>query len=202
MRKFLLSILLLVMTCALFEACKDNESYADQLEAEKKAIKAFIKDSNITVITQEEFFKQDTMTYKEKEYVQLSSGVYMHIVDKGSANPADTVRNNDFVLVRFEEYRIKKDSFFLTCSNLSTPYLVDKFRYTNIGGQQAGILTTGALYNYYTSTSIPSGWLVALNYVRDGAHVKLIVPSKMGHETAVQYVYPFFYDIRKFQLYR
>lgn len=202
MRKFFLSILLLLVTCVLFEACKDNESYADQLEKEKKAIKAFIKDSSITVINQEQFFKQDSMTLKEKEYVQLASGVYMHIVDKGSKNPADTVKNNDFVLVRFEEYIIKKDSFYLTCSNTSTPYLVDKFRYTNINGQQAGILTSGALYNVYTSTSIPAGWLVALNYIRDGGHVKLIVPSKMGHETAVQYVYPYFYDIKKFQLYR
>ena len=202
MRRSLLGILLLLMTCVVFEACKDRETYADQLEAEKKAIKQLIKDSAFKVITQEEFFKQDTMTRGEKEYVQLSSGVYMNIVDKGSDDPADTVRNNDFVLVRFEEYRIKKDSFFLTCTNLNTPYVVDQFRYTNINGQMGGILTSGSLYSVYTSTSIPAGWLAALNYVRDGAHVKLIVPSKMGHQTAVQYVYPFFYDIRKFQFYR
>ena len=34
------------------------------------------------------------------------------------------------------------------------------------------------------------------------AHVKLIVPSKMGHQTAMQYVYPYFYDIRKYQIWK
>ena len=29
--------------------------------------------------------------------------VYMQIVDKGSTNPADTVKPNDLILVRFEE---------------------------------------------------------------------------------------------------
>ena len=33
-------------------------------------------------------------------------------------------------------------------------------------------------------TSVPAGWLVALKYVRDRAHVKLIVPSKMGQQTS------------------
>ena len=38
--------------------------------------------------------------------MQLASGVYMQIVDKGSENAADTVKNNDEVLVRFMEYSI------------------------------------------------------------------------------------------------
>ena len=39
-------------------------------------------------------------------------------------------------------------------------------------------------------TAIPSGWLIALPYLRNNAHVRLIVPSKMGHTTAQQYVNP------------
>ena len=46
---------------------------------------------------------------------------------------------------------------------------------------------------------IPSGWLIALPYLRNNAHVRLIVPSKMGHTTAQQYVNPYFYDIWKFE---
>ena len=52
----------------------------------------------------------------------------MQIVDKGSDNPADTVKNNDLVLVRFMEYSLlDKDT---TLSNLTLPYLVDEFKYT------------------------------------------------------------------------
>ena len=52
----------------------------------------------------------------------------------------------------------------------------------------------------YHGSSVPAGWLVALNYIRDGAHVKLIVPSKMGHQNAMQQVYPYYYDIHKLQI--
>ena len=45
----------------------------------------------------------------------------------------------------------------------------------------------------------PPGWLLALKYVTNYAHVRMIVPSKMGHQSANQYVNPYFYDIRKFQ---
>ena len=59
--------------------------------------------------------------------MQLASGVYMQIVDKGSENAADTVKNNDEVLVRFMEYSIlDKDT---TLSNLNAVETVDAFRY-------------------------------------------------------------------------
>ena len=72
----------------------------------KEAIKAFIKDNNIKVISQTEFYRNDSITdtLKKNEYVQLASGVYMQIRDKGSKNPADTVKANDQILVRFMEY--------------------------------------------------------------------------------------------------
>ena len=60
----------------------------------KEAIKAFIKDNNIKVISQTEFYRNDSITDTLKnEYVQLASGVYMQIRDKGSKNPADTVKS-------------------------------------------------------------------------------------------------------------
>ncbi len=34
--------------------------------------------------------------------------------------------------------------------------------------------------NHGYGTAIPSGWLIALPYLRNNAHVRLIVPSKMG----------------------
>ncbi|MBQ8674368.1 MAG: DUF4827 domain-containing protein [Bacteroides sp.] len=192
---FLLSLLLLGIG---FQACDDTKTYAEMLEEEDEAIEAFIKDNNIKVITQTEFHAQDSTT-DENEYVQLASGVYMHIVSKGSDNPADTVKNNDEVLVRFMEYDIqKKDT---TVSNLEDAEFVDAFRYTVTSSSIAGIFTQGYMLSYYGS-SVPAGWLVPLSYVRDRAHVKLIVPSKMGHSTGMQYVTPYFYDIQKFQIYK
>lgn len=200
MKKLVFFFLFLLAFGLSFESCSNTKSYADMLDDEKAAISAFIKDHDIKVITQSEFYANDSTTDTLKnEYVHLSSGVYMQIVSKGSTDPADTVRKNDKILVRFMEYSIMAAD--TTLSNLDNPEVVDEFNYTTSGSSLSGIFTQGYMSSVYGS-SVPSGWLVPLPYIRSMAHVKLIVPSKMGHSTASQYVYPYFYDIRKYQIYR
>ena len=123
--------------------------------------------------------------------------------------------NNNLILARFIEKDILTDSITLA-SNVDNPYLgflndyPAGFRYTVSGTtiygqfvQEPGISS----YYYYDytidgmyGTSVPAGWLMALQYVKDGAHVKLIVPSKSGHSIAQQKVYPYFYDIRELSI--
>lgn len=204
MKKILPFIFALMAISAIFCACDETKTYAEKMEEEDDAIEAFIRDSSITVISQSEFYANDSVTDVSKnEYVQLASGVYMQIVDKGSENLADTIRPNEVVLVRFSEYSLFDK--MVTVSNLETPYMVDEFRYTVTSTSIAGIFSTGtvgAMYYYYGSTTVPAGWLAALAYIRDGAHVKLIVPHKMGHDRALSNVYPYFYDLRKIQFWR
>ena len=38
--------------------------------------------------------------------------------------------------------------------------------------------------------------------MRNNAHVRLIVPSKMGHSYAMQNVYPYYYDLRKIKFWK
>lgn len=201
MKKLTLFFLALFAVSFAFQACDSTKTYAEMLDDEKDAIKAFIKDSNIVVISQSEFYARDSTTDVSKnEYVQLASGVYMQIVDKGSSNPADTIKPNDVILVRFEERGLMAvDGVKSYLSNLNDPTLVDEFKYTVTSSSIAGIFTKGYMYLSY-GTSVPAGWLVALSYVRDGAHVKLIVPSKMGQKKAMQQVYPYYYDIHKIQV--
>ena len=179
------------------------------LDDEDDAIADFIRDSSITVISQSEFYQNDSTTDVSKnEFVQLASGVYMQIVDKGVEDKADTVKNNDIVLVRFSEYCLLEEDDRgwkgITYSNLNIPYTVDEFRYVVTSSSIAGIFTSGIFLATYgsTNTAVPAGWLVPLEYVRDGAHVRLIVPSEMGHNPAMQYVYPYYYDIRKYQIWK
>ena len=118
MKKLTLFFLSLLAFGLGFQACDDGKTYAEMLDEEKDGINDFIKKEGIKVISQSEFYAQDSTTnVEENEYVQLASGVYMQIVDKGSENAADTVKNNDEVLVRFMEYSIlDKDT---TLSNLN-----------------------------------------------------------------------------------
>ena len=198
MKKLTLFFLSLLACGLAFQACDNTKTYAEMLEDEKDAIKAFIRDSSITVISQTEFYRTDSTT-KENEYVQLASGVYMNIVNKGSANLADTVKPNDQILVRFSEYSLMDKK--ATISNLGYAEVVDEFNYRVTSSSIAGQFTQGFMLSYY-GTSVPAGWLVPLAYVRDGACVKLIVPSKMGHSSAMQSVYPYYYYIQKYQIYK
>ena len=180
MKKLTLFFLLLMLACIGFQACDDTMTYAEMKEREDDAVAAFIRDSSITVISQSQFLAQDTITNLDRnEYVQLASGVYMQIVDRGIEG--DTVRNNDEILVRFSEYNI-----------------LDKYvSYSNL---DAGIFLEGAYWQYYGSSAVPAGWLVPWDYIYDKSHIKLIVPSDMGSTTAMQSVVPYYYDI-KYQIY-
>ena len=198
MKKLTLFFLSLLACGLAFQACDNTKTYAEMLEDEKDAIKAFIRDSSITVISQTEFYRNDSTT-KENEYVQLASGVYMNIVNKGSANLADTVKPNDQILVRFSEYSLMDKK--ATISNLGYAEVVDEFNYRVTSSSIAGQFTQGFMLSYY-GPAVPAGWLVPLDYVRDGACVKLIVPSKMGHSSAMQSVYPHYYYIQKYQIYK
>lgn len=202
MKKLTLFFLALTALCIGFQACDDTKTYAEMLEEEDNAIAAFVRDSNITVISQSQFYAQDSTTDLTKnEFVQLASGVYMQILDKGVEDKADTVKNNDVVLVRFSEYDMLNK--YTSYSNLDIVYMVDEFRYVVTSSSIAGIFT-GGNYMYSTSssvnTAVPAGWLVPLEYVRNRAHVKLIVPSKMGGNVGMQNVIPYYYDI-KYQIY-
>lgn len=199
MKKLTLFFLAMLALGMGFQACDNTKTYAEMLDDEKDGIQDFINKNNIKVITQQAFYAQDSTTnVDENEFVQLASGVYMQIVDKGSENVADTVKNNDLILVRFMEYSILDQDTTLT--NL-TAEVVDVFKYTVSSSSIAGKFTEGYMYAYYGNSTVPAGWLVPLSYVRDRAHVRLIVPSKMGHNTAMQYVYPYYYDIQKYQIY-
>ena len=203
MKKLTLFFFILLAASFAFQSCDDTKTYAEMKEEEDDAVAAFIRKNNIKVISQTEFFDNDSVTnVEENEFVQLASGVYMQIVDKGQVLAGeDTIRkvqNNDLVLVRFMEYSILDED--TTISNIDAPEVVDEFKYTVTSSSIAGIFTQGYMLSYYGST-VPAGWLVPLTYVGHMAHVRLIVPSEMGHTSAMQYVYPFYYDIRKYQIY-
>ncbi|NDV81176.1 DUF4827 domain-containing protein [Bacteroides sp. 51] len=197
--KKLVSLFLLMLTCGLaFQACSDSKTYAEMLEEEKDAINNFIKTNKIKVISASEFEKNDNKTnVDENEYVQFSNGVYMQIVNYGTGK--DSIKSRDVITVRFVEYDILTEDTTLT--NYAWPTWLDVFDYTISGTTAYGQFRQGGLMYYnYQSSQVPEGWLVPLQYIKSGAEVKLIVPSKVGHTNAMQYVYPFYYHLRRIQV--
>lgn len=213
MKKLILLFFSLLAIGSLFQACDNSKTYAEMLEDEKDAVNQFIKDNGFKIISKEEF-EQDTITLSKEngdsydEFVAFSNGVYLQIVDRGSTAKVDTFANNDYICARYVEQNIAtRDT---TCFNVFLPAFADMtqfyqepavFRYvvesTNIYGVFIAMDYCWAIT--YGTTAVPSGWLLALPYVRNNAHVRMIIPSKMGHSGSSQNVIPFFYDIWKFE---
>ena len=199
MKKLIFLFLSVIAAGSLFQACDNSKTYAEMLEDEKNAVNKF---------------ERDTITdLSRNEYVAFSNGVYMQIVDRGNADdPEDTFANNNVICARYLEKNIASNE--LTCFNVVLPEYINAsdyyrspltFRYVNENSSAYGIvLSTPLDYDYLWTansygTAIPGGWLLALPYLRDNAHVRLIIPSKMGHSISQQNVIPYYYDIWKFE---
>lgn len=206
MRK--LSLILIALAGLLaFTSCSNDETYADQKKRERSAISSYITKEKIKVISEEEFFANDSSTDVSKnEYVLFeSSGVYMQIVRKGCGEKMKDGENAT-VLCRFTERNLLTDSLQLSNDVISYASLVDKMNVKRNSGTYTASFVAGSsiMYSAYGSTSVPSGWLVPLAYINLGrpsteteqiAKVRIIVPHTEGQQYAVQGVYPCLYDI-------
>lgn len=188
-------------------SCDDTETYAEQKDKERAAISRFIADSAITVITESQFKEQGYKTDVSKnEFVLMqNSGVYMQIVREGCGEKIKEGETTT-VLCRFTEYNILTDSLQLTNDILSFSSIVDKMTVTNSSGSFTASFIDGqsVMVMFYGTTSVPSGWLVPLTYIKVGrpenagdeiAKVNLIVPHTQGHAYASSGVYPCYYTI-------
>ena len=207
MKKLACLLLATIAAVMVFTSCSDSETYADQKKRERNAINAYIKEHGINVISEEDFEAQNETTDTTKhEYVYLdNSGVYLQIIRKGCGKKLGKGETAT-VLCRYQEYNLLTDS--LQSTNMIGQYvsLVDKMNVKNTSGTFTGAFVSGEslMYQLYSSTSVPGGWLVPLSYINLGrpenideeiARVRIIVPHTQGHDYAVQGVYPCLYDI-------
>lgn len=210
------------MAAPLFTSCDDDDTYADRRKRERKQIQAFLQSGtvvtdegsgqcllnvpgNINVISESEFFANDSTTDVSKnEYVLFSgSGVYMQIVRKGAGSKLEDGERAT-ILNRFVEFNIAVDSITCTNRNLSYETIPDVMTVSNTSGTFTASFTSGVLCSVYNSKSVPSGWLIPLPFINVGrqdsedheiALVRLIVPSTEGQSDALNTVYPCFYEI-------
>lgn len=207
MKKISILFLCLIGLITVIASCSDDETYADKLKKERAAISKYIADSNVTVISESQFYEQDSTTDVSKnEFVLFSSsGVYMQIVRKGCGEKLQNGETAN-VLLRFTERNLLTDSLLLSNENLYYSAIVDKMTVMNTSGTYRGSFISGSslMATYYGTTSVPGGWLVPLAYINLGrpasdddeiARVRLIVPSEQGTSTASSSVYPCLYDI-------
>lgn len=198
-------------------SCNDYETYADMKEKEQDAISNFIAREGILVIDETIFKNQgETTDTARNEFVRMSrTGVYMQILRKGCGQQLGTTEKTS-LLCRFMEKNLLTDSILIRNDQRGTIYnsslgqyidpsqYVDKMYVTRNGTTITAMFESGMMQMYHSSTSVPGGWLVPLNYVNVGrpekegdqiAKVRLIVPHSQGTADASSSVYPCYYEI-------
>lgn len=185
----------------VFQSCNNGKTYAEMKEEEKEAIRRFIETQDINVISFDQFEEQDSVTNADKnEYVLFSeSGVYMQIIERGKGETMTDGRHE--VLVRFVEARIGEGGVTDTLAyNVGTPY-PDAMQVTKSDNSYSATFTEGTMYSYYSTSSVPSSWLLPFDYLKVGreiparSKIRLIVPHSEGTLTASNSVYPCYYEI-------
>lgn len=194
MKKTIYMVLALVLAGVALQACKDDETYAEQKEKERKAVAYFLARSplvlrngqgdtlldinKIRVISEEQFEAQDSMTDVSRDEFVLfrNTGIYMQIVRKGPGEkikPGETKR----VICRYWEYNILGDSMQTT--NM-VPYYATNPEIMDVSNNSGTISATfntsinggGAMYFTYkgnaTVLTVPAGWIKPLSYVNLG----------------------------------
>ena len=198
-------------------SCNDYETYADLKEKEQDAISNFISRESINVIDEATFKNQGEMTDTARnQYVFMSrTGVYMQIVRKGCGSPLEDKKSAS-LLCRFMEKNLLTDSVLIRNDQKNSLYIsslgqyvdtsqyVDKMFVTRNGTTITAMFESGMMQTYHSSTSVPGGWLVPLNYINVGrpekegdevAKVRLIVPHSQGTADASSSVFPCYYEI-------
>ena len=172
---------LVFLMSLLASSCSSTKTYAELLDDEKAAIKAYINRNNIEVVST---FPTDTPWVKNGKsiYVLTSSGLYFHMVNQGDTTNKDTLVLKNTVVPRFMQYTLSAVAD--TISNWSTidyPYPSD--------------------FTYGDLTQSCKAFHEAASYLkRNDTEAKLIVPSSIGFSTELNSVTPMAYDLRiKFQ---
>jgi len=217
MKRLIFPILTALMVMC-YVSCDDYETYGDKKEKEHDAINSYIASKNIKVISETTFKEQgETTDTAANEYVRFErNGVYMQIVRKGCGSQLEENKSVN-LLCRFVEYNILLDSI-IACNNQPFFYYnanlgqtidgsqyVDKMIVTRVGTTITASFVSGLMMVFHSSSSsVPSGWLVPLNYINVGrpekegdeiSKVKLIVPHSQGTYDASSSVYPCYYEI-------
>ena len=209
--------LLFVFAMMGLASCNDYETYADLKEKEQSAISNFISREGIQVIDELSFKNQgETTDTTRNQFVYMSrTGVYMQIVRKGCGSQLEDKKSVS-ILCRFMEKNLLTDSILIRNDQKSSFYLrnvgkfvdasqyVDKMYVTRNGTTITAMFESGMMQAYHSSTSVPGGWLVPLNYINVGrpekeddqiAKVRLIVPHSQGTADASSTVFPCYYEI-------
>lgn len=178
MKNFIAGIVALISFTVVFSACK-GETYIEKLQNEEKAIGRFLDENKIKVLSE---FPENAVFAENEYYLDKTTGVYIHVLDKGTDEKPSKQRRTE-VFLRYD-----------TVFNLQTGAIES---HPNWKSEVPMSFKFGVTSTYYNSQSngIPSYYLLSQacvvpleNNLGNKAAVKIIVPFQNG-STAQQSAY-------------
>ncbi len=167
---------LLLIGCVLnlvFVSCKKTKTYEELKSDEKKLINKIINEKDMIILSQ----YPSNGVFGENEFVQLSSGIYLNVVDSGNGNRA--VAGTTDILIRMSgDYYYGDSTYpFNTFSYTTYPYMTSPFEFKYGSAYSVVSAHSSSSYTdpYYLFFSV--GLETVLSYVGDSAIVKLLVPG-------------------------
>lgn len=188
---------LLFISCVL-QGCNKGITYADQKENEKNDIQSWIVKHDYKIISEEQFYKQDSLT-NENEFVLLKeSGVYMNIIQRGKGKRIlDDGRYT--IISRYLEIALSGiENFFVTGDTLSgnmklrnypvfgpenwglPQYMAQPDNYIltiDKNNYKASFKENSMMAYVYKTASVPSGWLIPLRFLKPASSIPTL-PSE------------------------
>lgn len=163
-------------------SCNNNQTYSDQLDAQKRAISRLMDENEFEVLKS---YPADGV-FQENQFVVLSNGVYLNVVDSGNGNRA--VSGNTSIFCRFRVKCLIEWTYMDTTT-------VDYFK----NGTQP------IEYKYGTSSPVNSDnstvffstlLFSALEHVGDSSEVRLIIPFHLSgnNQTFMSAGVPLYFD--------
>ncbi|MFZ4455731.1 MAG: DUF4827 family protein [Bacteroidales bacterium] len=164
MKKIILLLNLLVFVSIIFTSCNNEKSYAERLAEEKDHISKLLSDSFVVI----PFNKDSLYTKANRHIMQLSNGSYLAIISKG--NMGDTAVAGTVVTYRFRKSLLLNDYTYIDNIQSIDPC---KFVYSKLNPARTSFSGSGL-------SSCP-GLQAPMEFLGNGAVVKLIIPSKISY---------------------
>jgi len=162
---------LVLIYCALMQvftvSCNKTPTYEELKADEKKLIRRILAENDIDVLHE----YPTSGVFGENQFVELSSGIYLNVVDSGNGQRAVLYETDVLVRASLTYYDQDKEVSVNLFSNTNSPF---EFKYgfaSRVVSEYASAYTS----SYYGFFSI--GLESILSYVGDSAVVKLIIPG-------------------------
>ena len=167
-----------VVACCL-QSCNNGKTYAEMKEDEADAINAWILNHDYQVISERDFYNQDTITNENQFVLFEESGVYMNIIQPGEGTSKLADGYYEMASRYFEIAMQNRDGMFAVGDTLSgnmnlldypayrvnsswslSQYMLypEVYKLTIRGSSYSAAFTESyQMYSIYGTTSVPSG---------------------------------------------